>query len=68
MSEKILVVEIDLRNDGDLGNDHIRRIQPPAHAHLNHSDFRACARKEIESHGCNALEVGRMSRKRPGGQ
>ena len=56
MSQKIFMIEIDLRNDGHFRNDHIRRIEPPAETDLDHGDIDTATHEMQKADGRGDLE------------
>src|SRR5215469_9706443 len=56
MTEIIFVIEINLRDDGDFGEQDVGRIEPPAHARLAHGKLDARRCKMHEGDRCYALE------------
>ena len=64
MAEEIFVIEINLRDHGDLRHDYIGRVEAAAHAHFEHGNIRALLGEIGERDGGNAFEKGRMGRQR----
>ncbi len=68
MAEEIFVIESDLGNDGNFGNQDVGGIEPAAEADLKDGDVRFLAGEKIEGHGGDAFKESGMGRKTAGGE
>ena len=58
VTKEILVVEINLRDDSNLGLHDIGRVEAPAHTHLEDDAVRLAPPEPFHGHRGQALEVG----------
>ena len=58
LPKKRFVVEIDRRDDAQLGHHHVRGVQPPAQPHFKHHRIHALVEKNQKRHGRHGFEVG----------
>lgn len=61
VAEKILVVEIDTRDDGDDRRQDVGGIQAAAEADFEDREFHPLSGKVFESHGGDTFEISRVS-------
>src|SRR5258708_708771 len=68
VAEKVFVVEIDARNDGDDGRKNVSGIEAAAEADFKHAECNALAGERLESHGRYTFEISGMRTKFAGGE
>ena len=60
MAQKIFVIEIYARDDGNSGRENVRGVETAAEADLENAEFDAFAREAFEGHGRDAFEIRGM--------
>src|SRR2546428_6466984 len=68
MAEEIFVVEVNGRDEGNVGNDDIGGIETAAQADFEDGEVDASTRESLEGHGGKAFEISRVSAELSGGK